>query len=441
MLRDALAPFHAVQQTLTAPPPAPVESQIVSDQLSAEAKHLRDFKKSNPKTFDESTDNLTKAQTWLNFIETIFQYMKCLIDQKVQCAALFLEDRGTAWWETTERMLGGDVNQITWEQFKENFYAKFFSVSLRYAKQQEFLNLEQDDMIVEQCDVEFNMISRFSHDVVRDEAVKTEKFVRGLRLGLQDFVRAFRPTTHADALHLTVDMSLHERAHSSKVAGRGSTPSQKMKAESRPTIVPLPLPSKEEYFPLVVKRPSKLHMYLEVEPLSSTIFVSTPSGEVILSEEKIKACQVKIANHVLDVTLLVLDMRDFDVILGMDWLSTNHASIDYSGKEVVFNPQSAARFTFKRAGTVVLLKVISAISVMKTTKLLNHGTWSILVSVVDTREPEVSMSLEPVVREYPDVSTDELSRVPPPREIDFAIVLEPGTVPISRAPYRITPAS
>ncbi|KAL0561171.1 hypothetical protein IC582_001591 [Cucumis melo] len=181
-------------------------------------------------------------------------------------------------------------------------------------------------------------------------------------------------------------------------------------------------------------------MYLEVERLSSTIFVSTPSGEVILSEEKIKACQVEIANHVLDVTLLVLDMRDFDVILGMDWQSTNHASIDCSGKEVVFNPQSVARFKFKRAGTVVLLKVISAISVMKTNKLLNHGTWSILVSVVDTREPEVSMSLEPMVREYPDVSSYELSGVPPPREIDFAIVLEPGTVPISRAPYKIAPA-
>ncbi|KAA0050237.1 gag protease polyprotein [Cucumis melo var. makuwa] len=48
-------------------------------------------------------------------------------------------------------MLGGDVNQITWEQFKESFYAKFFSDSLRYAKQQEFLNLEQGNMTVEYC--------------------------------------------------------------------------------------------------------------------------------------------------------------------------------------------------------------------------------------------------------------------------------------------------
>ena len=60
------------------------------------------------------------------------------------------------------------------------------------------------------------------------------------------------------------------------------------------------------------------HMNLEVEPLSYLLSVSTPSREIMLSREKIKACQREVAEHVLDVTLLVLDMRDFDVILGID---------------------------------------------------------------------------------------------------------------------------
>ena len=46
-------------------------------------------------------------------------------------------------------MLGGDVGQITWGQIKECFYAKFFSTSLRDAKRQEFVNLEQGDRKVE----------------------------------------------------------------------------------------------------------------------------------------------------------------------------------------------------------------------------------------------------------------------------------------------------
>ncbi|KAL0554316.1 hypothetical protein IC582_008235 [Cucumis melo] len=139
----------------------------------------------------------------------------------------------------------------------------------------------------------------------------------------------------------------------------------------------------------------------------------------------------------LDVTLLVLDMQDFDVILGMDWLSANHASIDCFGKEVVFNPPSGPSFKFRGANIVCIPKVISA---MKASKLLSQGTWGILASVVDTREQEVSLSSEPVVREYPDVFPDELLGLPPPREIDFAIELELDTAPISRAPYRMAPA-
>ncbi|KAL4011180.1 hypothetical protein IC575_028229 [Cucumis melo] len=126
-------------------------------------------------------------------------------------------------------------------------------------------------------------------------------------------------------------------------------------------------------------------------------------------------------------------MRDFDVILGMDWLSANHACIDCFGKKVIFNPPSGPGFKFRGAGIVCIPKVISA---MKASKLLSQGTLGILASVVDTRESEVSLSSEPVVREYPDVFPDEL----PPKEIDFAIELEPDTTSISRAPYKMAPA-
>ncbi|KAL0556838.1 hypothetical protein IC582_005355 [Cucumis melo] len=143
-----------------------------------------------------------------------------------------------------------------------------------------------------------------------------------------------------------------------------------------------------------------LHARLEVEPLHDVLSVSTPSGECMLSKEKVKACQIEIAGHVIEVTLLVLDMLDFDVILGLDWLAANHASIDCSRKE---------------------------------------GTWGILASVVDTREVDVSLSSEPVVRDYPDVFPEELPGLPPHREVEFAIELEPGTVTISRASYRMAP--
>ncbi|KAL0539787.1 hypothetical protein IC582_024005 [Cucumis melo] len=481
---------------------------------------------------------------WLSSLETIFRYMKCPEDQKVQCAVFMLTDRGTAWWETTERMLGGDVSQITWQQFKESFYAKFFPASLRDAKRQEFLNLEQGDMTVEQYDAEFDMLSRFAPEMIATEAARADKFVRGLRLDIQGLVRAFRPATHADALRLAVDLSLQERANSSKTAGRGSTSGQKRKAEQQPVPVPqrnfrpggefrsfqqkpfeageaargkplcttcgkhhlgrclfgtrtcfkcrqeghtadrCPLrltgiaqnqgagaphqgrvfaTSRTEaekagtvvtgtlpvlgHYALVLFDSGSSHSFissafvsharLEVEPLHHVLSVSTPSGECMLSKEKVKACQIEIAGHVIEVTLIVLDMLDFDVILGMDWLAANHASIDCSRKEVTFNPPLMASFKFRGGGSKSLPQVISAI---RASKLLSQGTWGILASVVDTRETDVSLSSEPVVRDYPDVFPEELPGLPPHREVEFAIELEPGTVPISRAPYRMAPA-
>ncbi|KAL0551627.1 hypothetical protein IC582_010716 [Cucumis melo] len=481
---------------------------------------------------------------WLSSLETIFRYMKCPEDKKVQSAVFMLTDRGTAWWETTERMLGGDVSQITWQQFKESFYAKFFSASLRDAKRQEFLNLEQGDMTVEQYDAEFDMLTRFAPEMIATEAARADKFVRGLRLDIQGLVRAFRPATHADALRLAVDLSLQERANSSKTAGRGSTSGQKRKAEQQPVPVPQrnfrpggefrsfqqkPFEAGEAargkplcttcgkhhlgrclfgtrtcfkcrqeghtadrcplrvtgiaqnqgagaphqgrvfatnrteaekagtvvtgtlpvlgHYALVLFDSGSSHSFissafvsharLEVEPLHHVLSVSTPSGECMLSKEKVKACQIEIVGHVIEVTLIVLDMLDFDVILGMDWLAANHASIDCSRKEVTFNPPSMASFKFKGGGSKSLPQVISAI---RASKLLSQGTWGILASVVDTRETDVSLSSEPVVRDYPDVFPEELPGLPPHREVEFAIELEPGTVPISRAPYRMAPA-
>ena len=84
-------------------------------------------------------------------------------------------------------------------------------------------------MTVKQYDAEFDILSRFAPKMVATKATKVDKFVRGLRLDLQGFVRAFRPTTYADALCLPVDMSLHERVDPSKTSGKGSTLGQKRK--------------------------------------------------------------------------------------------------------------------------------------------------------------------------------------------------------------------
>jgi hypothetical protein len=44
----------------------------------------------------------------------------------------------------------------------------------------------------------------------------------------------------------------------------------------------------------------------------------------------------------------------------------------------------------------------------------------------------------PVVREFPDVFPDDLPGMPPERDIEFKIELQPGTAPIARSPYKMS---
>ncbi|GJX15228.1 hypothetical protein Tco_0206986, partial [Tanacetum coccineum] len=45
-----------------------------------------------------------------------------------------------------------------------------------------------------------------------------------------------------------------------------------------------------------------------------------------------------------------------------------------------------------------------------------------------------------VVRDYPEVFPDDLSGLPPNREIEFRIELVPGAIPVVKSSYRLTPS-
>ena len=46
-----------------------------------------------------------------------------------------------------------------------------------------------------------------------------------------------------------------------------------------------------------------------------------PLGEVLKSRQLVKACEVSVSGHKLCADLIILEMHDYDAILGMDWLS------------------------------------------------------------------------------------------------------------------------
>ena len=66
------------------------------------------------------------------------------------------------------------------------------------------------------------------------------------------------------------------------------------------------------------------------------LVVTTPLGEQISGIMVFKSCEVLVECVVLKANLILFEMYDFDVILGMDWLSTHCALVDCFTKKVLF---------------------------------------------------------------------------------------------------------
>ncbi|XP_024029596.1 uncharacterized protein LOC112094005 [Morus notabilis] len=142
------------------------------------------------------------------------------------------------------------------------------------------------------------------------------------------------------------------------------------------------------------------------DDLETSMFISSPLGCVEVTSI-CRSCVIMIGSEKLKADLIILPMNQFNVVLGMDWLSRYGAIVDCHHMRVTLTTGSSTTVTYQGEG--------------------ESGIGGENVKV-------------PVVDEYTDVFPDELHGLPPDREIEFYIDLLPETTLISIAPYRMAPA-
>ncbi|KAL0549271.1 hypothetical protein IC582_013752 [Cucumis melo] len=153
-----------------------------------------------------------------------------------------------------------------------------------------------------------------------------------------------------------------------------------------------------------------------LEPLSEGLAIYTPVGDVLLVNEVLRNCEVLVEGISLLVDLLPLE---------------------WQRKEVVFRKPGFAEVVFRGMRKAVSR---SLISVLKAEKLPRKGCTAFLAHIVVVQREKLKPEDVPVVKEFLDVFPDDLSGLPPDREIEFTIELLPGTTSISQAPYRMAPS-
>ncbi|KAA0055470.1 DNA/RNA polymerases superfamily protein [Cucumis melo var. makuwa] len=174
-----------------------------------------------------------------------------------------------------------------------------------------------------------------------------------------------------------------------------------------------------------------------LEPLSEELVICTPVGDVLLVSEVLRDCEVVVEGLCMLVDLFPLELQALDVILGMDFLFTHYASMNCHRKEVTFRKPGLTEVVFRGERKIIPTSLTSA---LKVEKLLRKGCTTFLAHVVEVQEEKLKPEEVPVVNEYLDVFSADLSGLPPDREVEFTIELLPGTTPISQAPYRMAPS-
>ena len=76
------------------------------------------------------------------------------------------------------------------------------------------------------------------------------------------------------------------------------------------------------------------------------LYVATPLSDSLDTDVILLRCPMLIEGRELLADLVLLDVMDFDVILGMDWLSQHYTTVDCRRKDVIFRILNDEEFKF-----------------------------------------------------------------------------------------------
>jgi hypothetical protein len=152
---------------------------------------------------------------------------------------------------------------------------------------------------------------------------------------------------------------------------------------------------------------------LATEYMLTPYMISTRGGKIITRQVVVNPA-LNLGGRVYQTCLVVLEGQGVDVILGMNWMRKHKAMLDIVARTV--HLESLAH------GSVVL-KLQPPTSTVST---LQHTTAQNLKDIL-------------VACEFPNIFPEDLSCMPLDRDVEFIIELQPGTTPISRWPYKMTP--
>ncbi|GJV01516.1 putative reverse transcriptase domain-containing protein [Tanacetum coccineum] len=149
---------------------------------------------------------------------------------------------------------------------------------------------------------------------------------------------------------------------------------------------------------------TSLTSMLNIPPITIDTFydIKIADGNLVSTNTVIQGCTLTLLNQSFKIDLMSIKLGNFNVVIGIDWLSKYHAKILCDEKVI-------------------------------------HRMSSFLAQIMKRSRQERLEDI-PVVREFLKVFPEDLPGLPLVRQVEFQIDLIPGAAPVARAPYRLAPS-
>ena len=114
----------------------------------------------------------------------------------------------------------------------------------------------------------------------------------------------------------------------------------------------------------------------------------------------------------------------------------NKARLDCFTKTVTFQEAKGETMVFKGERISNFTNIISG---MVARKLIKKGCTTYLAYVINSKKGKMGLSDIPIMREFPNVFSEELPGLPLEKKVEVTIDILPRVSPIAQPPYRMAP--